>query len=98
MYCSDEQVFISVSVCALCIMFLVSVAVELHSRTSSRSQQSQAEDADQIVQRTCRSPVATHPFLFVAMLLFAGIYVLFNPFATQLFPDEFAIRQFDNKL
>ena len=87
MMCSNEQIFISVSVCAFCTMILVSAAVELHARTRDDA----AAANNQIVQRTCRSPLATNPFLMVAMLVFAGVYILWSPFATQFLPDELAL-------
>ena len=95
MNCSEEQIFISVSVCALCIMVLVSVAVELRARTQSQYPE---EAADQALQRACRSPVATHPFLFMAMFLLAVAYVLLDPFATLFLPDDIALHEFANKL
>ena len=79
-YCSEDQLFISLVVCCLGLVFLIGVLVELSSRPFYNGGRNQAI-------AMCRSPLATHPMLILFCISLAGIVLLFHPFATPFRPE-----------
>lgn len=90
-YCSDDQVLILILVLALALAFIVVVTVEYSSLRGATHQLYPTTSTT----TTCRSPLATNPFLIVFLLAFAAIYVLF---LDPLVSTQFHLNHHSNEL